>query len=182
MRSNSSDNKINTGKNDFIRLLTANQRRIQAFILVLVPNVHDADDLYQETASEMWDRFDSFTHGTDFVAWAVTIAKFKVLNFYRDNRKSRLHFDSEICENLASTVSNRIETLDDNIDILKNCVRKLSSNENNMLKLRYNEELTFKQISLRVGKTPPAIHRIISNIHSKLAICLRRSLRLGEMK
>jgi RNA polymerase sigma-70 factor (ECF subfamily) len=53
---------------EFLGLLVPNQRRIQAFILTLVPNVADAEDIYQETLSEMWNKFDSFEVGTDFVA------------------------------------------------------------------------------------------------------------------
>ncbi len=177
MASNTST-KTNTANGDFIKLLTANQRRIQAFILTLVPNVNDADDLYQETASELWNKFDTFISGSDFVAWSVTIAKYKILTFYRKKKNSKMRFDSEVCEQLAALVSERSATLDDRIDALRGCVRKLPGNESEMLKLRYDEELTFRQISSRVGKTPPAIHRIISNIHSKLAICLRRTFRM----
>jgi hypothetical protein len=35
--------------NEFLHLLMANQKRIYTFILALVPNHQDADDLFQET-------------------------------------------------------------------------------------------------------------------------------------
>ncbi len=35
--------------NEFLRLLMAHQRRIYAFILTMVPNHGDAEDLFQET-------------------------------------------------------------------------------------------------------------------------------------
>ena len=47
----------------FISLLVPNQRRIQAFILTLVPNINDAEDIYQETISEMCHRSAWLDHG-----------------------------------------------------------------------------------------------------------------------
>ena len=41
----------------FINLLVPNQRQIQAFILMLVPNIDDAEDIYQEALSEMWKEY-----------------------------------------------------------------------------------------------------------------------------
>ena len=177
-----SNNNSSFDKNDFIKLLMANQRHIQAFIISLVPNVNDAEDIYQDTASEMWNKYDSFVVGTDFAAWAITIAKFKVFHFYRKSKNSKLKFDSDICEKIASRVTSRIGSLDDHIDILNKCVRKLANNEKSLLKLRYKDELTLKQISLRISKKPPSIHRIISNIHAKLAICFRRNIRCEGLK
>jgi len=74
---------IKTGSKAFLALLVPNQMRIQAFILTLVPNVADAEDIYQETVYVMWDKISTFEIGTDFVAWAVTIAKFKILELLR---------------------------------------------------------------------------------------------------
>ena len=38
----------------FLALLMSNQRRVHAFILSLVPNRNDADDLLQESIVVMW--------------------------------------------------------------------------------------------------------------------------------
>jgi hypothetical protein len=40
-----------------ISLLVPNQTRILAFILSLVPNISDAEDIYQEPVSTMWEKF-----------------------------------------------------------------------------------------------------------------------------
>ncbi|HRS72819.1 MAG TPA: hypothetical protein P5175_13345, partial [Anaerohalosphaeraceae bacterium] len=45
---------------EFVSLLTAQQTRIYAYILSLVPNFSDADDILQDTTKIMWERFDDF--------------------------------------------------------------------------------------------------------------------------
>ena len=42
---------------DFLQLLLNNQMRIYAFILSLVRNYDDADDLMQDTANTMWQKY-----------------------------------------------------------------------------------------------------------------------------
>ena len=74
-------NNDNLESKKFVSLLVPNQRRIQAFILMLVPNISDADDIYQETLTEMWNKFSTFQEGTDFVAWAITIVQFHLKQY-----------------------------------------------------------------------------------------------------
>lgn len=161
----------------FIGLLVPNQTRIQAFILTLVPNVNDAEDIYQETVSMMWDKIDTFKMGTDFVAWAVTIAKFKVLEFRAKQKKSKIQFTDKIYETIESSAGSKIHAVQDRLDVLKRCIWELSEQEKDLLKLRYDLDLSFQKISLRIGKTAPAVQRTIAIIHSKLALCARRVFR-----
>ncbi len=165
---------------EFLGLLVPNQRRIQAFILTLVPNIADAEDIYQETLSEMWKQFDSFEVGTDFVAWAVTIAKFKVLTFLRNSQHARGHFRANMVERLSSSVHEKLNSLQDHIDALRGCLAKLSERDISLLKLRYAQDMTFQKIAQRVGKSAPAIHRMMTIVHAKLALCIRRTLRLED--
>jgi RNA polymerase sigma-70 factor (ECF subfamily) len=67
-QNNNSDNK------DFLRLLMANQNRIYAFILTLVPNWSDADDIMQEAAETMWSKFQQSQPINNFSAWGIKIA------------------------------------------------------------------------------------------------------------
>jgi len=72
---------------EFVTLLTAQQARIYAYILSLVPNFNDADDLLQDTTKLMWEKFDDFVLGTDFLAWGKKIAYYQIMDYYRNKRK-----------------------------------------------------------------------------------------------
>ena len=165
---------------DFINLLVPNQRRIQAFILMLVPNANDAEDILQETLTEMWNKFDTYTPGTDFPAWALTIARYKVLSFRKRNYNNKLMFSDKIMDILDSAAYESSKSISNHIDTLKSCLTKLSEQEAFLLKLRYEHELSFRKISSRVGKSAVAIHRTMKIILSKLSLCVRHNLRLEE--
>ena len=43
----------------FLRLFLQNERRLYAYVLALLPNRADADDVLQEASLVMWDKFDA---------------------------------------------------------------------------------------------------------------------------
>ena len=53
-----------------IELFSSNYNRIKSFIFSLVPNTSDADDVMQETSRIIWEKFEEFEVGTNFLAWA----------------------------------------------------------------------------------------------------------------
>ena len=66
---------------DFVALFLAHQARIYAFIVTLLGNRSDADDVLQETGITLFQKFSTFQPGTDFLAWACRVAKNKVMDF-----------------------------------------------------------------------------------------------------
>tara|TARA_B110000438_G_C15604774_1_gene559593 strand:+ start:445 stop:723 length:279 start_codon:yes stop_codon:yes gene_type:complete len=52
---------------------------IRAFVRALQPSLSDADDVMQETFLTISRKAETFELGTNFVAWACSIARLKVL-------------------------------------------------------------------------------------------------------
>ena len=55
---------------EFVGLLMGSQQRVFSYILTLLPNVADAQDVLQETSIVLWRRLAEYEPGTDFTAWA----------------------------------------------------------------------------------------------------------------
>ena len=68
---------------DFGRLFVRDEARIYGYIRSLVVHRADAEDLLQETASVLWQKFHEFQPGSNFLAWAMSIARFQVRHFRR---------------------------------------------------------------------------------------------------
>ena len=75
---------------EFLRCFTANEAAIRAYVRRLVPLRSDADDVMQEVAVVLWEKFDEFREGGDFRAWALGVARFEVLAWLRDKARDRL--------------------------------------------------------------------------------------------
>lgn len=164
----------------FMSLLVPNQKKIYAFIRYLVPSRTDADDILQDTLTEMWNKFDQYQDGTNFVSWGLTIAKYKVMSFVRKKKSFGVHFSEKTIGLLQKEVvsTQRHNTLIERIEILKECTSKLSNKEKRMLHLRYEQGLTFEKISGQFCVSIPAIYKAVSRTHASLAKCVQSALRL----
>ena len=81
---------------DFLRLFLSNQRAILCYIRSMVPAVQDADDILQETSITLWSKFGEFEPGTNFRAWALKTAYWKVREARQKISRSKLVFDDEL--------------------------------------------------------------------------------------
>ena len=82
-------NEANSGgkpPDEFVRLFMSSQRKIYWYIYTLLHDHHDTEEVFQETALVLWQKFASFQPGTSFVSWACRIAFYNVLR-YRDNHR-----------------------------------------------------------------------------------------------
>jgi RNA polymerase sigma-70 factor (ECF subfamily) len=52
----------------FLRLFTAHEGAVRAFVRRVVPTRADADDVMQEVSIVLWEKFTAFREGADFKA------------------------------------------------------------------------------------------------------------------
>ena len=94
-------------------LLVQNQRNILAFILSLIPQKNDAEDVFQETLTEMWKKFGQYEPGSNFSAWGTVIAKYKILEYRRHTQKTKIHFGNQLLEVLQAESVKKAGRLDE---------------------------------------------------------------------
>ena len=66
---------------EFVRRFVRCQPDLYAYILTLVPNVADAQDILQETAIAIWAKADEYRLDEPFMPWASRFAWFQVRKF-----------------------------------------------------------------------------------------------------
>lgn len=162
--------------NEFLQLLMANQKRIYAFILALVPNHEDAEDLFQQTVLVMWSRFDAFVRGTSFAAWALTVAKYQILSARKRYARDTLHLSNLALELVERDCRPVVDQMDARMHALRRCVSKLRQRDYELLRLRYEQEWTIKAIAQEAGRSVQSIYKRIARIHDTLLQCIRAAL------
>ncbi len=166
---------------DFVSLLTSQQARIYAYILSFAPNFNDADDILQDTTKFMWERFDEFTLGTDFLAWAKKIAYFLIMEYYRNKKKVYAScFDEELIQKLDQNSQKLSDSFKDYPAYLKECLKKLKQQDRTLLNLRYFENHKVKELASRFGCSIQYVYRNISRIHQLLLACIQKQLILKD--
>ena len=175
------DNEREHISEDFLKVFLPNQKRILAYILYYVPNRVDADDVFQNTTSVLWKKFDQYTPGTDFVAWSCVVARFEIMSYFRQKRREgKLHFDEHLQDIIDAEVSTVNSQFDERLRALRECFKKLISAEVKVMKMRYEQDLPFARIAERLGISSPAAFKKVSKIHSRLIQCIRQRIAFGE--
>jgi len=162
---------------EFIELLVTHQNRIYAYILGLLANYNDADDVMQETCRVMWRKFTEFKKGTDFVAWGVKIAFYCVLNFRKSKRlRSKVVFSSEALKWLQEDARAGLRQLDERLRALEHCITKLKERDHELVKMRYDRGIAVKKIAEHLGKTVQSVYQSMTRIQGMLLRCIRLTL------
>ena len=160
----------------FLRLFLQNQRGLYAYVLTLLPNRADADDVLQETSLVMWDKFDAEGPPNDFLAWGRRIAYHKVLDFYKKTQRARAHLSRIFVERIAQSVSNEAERLEERRAALAACIEKLAPRDRDLLNRRFADGATTASTSEQLGRSVEAVYKALAKLRQSLFDCVQKSL------
>jgi RNA polymerase sigma-70 factor, ECF subfamily len=165
----------------FLRLFLQNERRLYAYILTLLPNRADADDVLQEASLVMWDKFDDEHPPADFAAWGCRIAYFKVLDFCKRRQRSRVRFSQALLDRLAETAVEQAGALhlDERREALADCLAKLPARDRDLLARRFADGATTQTTAAQVGRSVEAVYKALAKIRQALFDCVTRTLAQG---
>jgi RNA polymerase sigma-70 factor (ECF subfamily) len=168
-------------KNEFFaEMFSLNYRHIMSFIYTLVPNSSDADDIMQETARVMWEKIDQFEVGTNFVSWALSIAKYQVLS-YRKKYHPKVPFNTRLIETLSQEVQDVSPRNHMKLDALRQCLQKLNQRDRKLIFYRFEKRFTAKLLAQQLGVAMNTIYRNESRILDMLLKCIQKSLKAAEL-
>lgn len=176
MDDKNSDNLIQDG-DYFVRQLMIHRKRIYSFILSLVANSSDADDIMQETAVLMWKKYQETADISSYAAWGIRIAHYKVLEFRRKHRNKKIQFNSDLFESILVGAVEVNEGLDRRHEALKKCISKLKPQQKKIIELRHQKGQTVKSIAELLHLSPHNVYKLIPRIHDMLVRCIHRTLR-----
>jgi len=161
----------------FVSLLTQHQSRIYSYILSFVANFNDADDLMQESTQVMWERFGQFEEGSNFLAWGIRIAHFRILEYFRAKKKNKkAHFSEQLIQEIEQDVSKRADLSKELLFYLAYCLKKLLLRDKDMIRLKYQKNMKIKEIAEYFGKSVQSIYQNVARIHEQLLSCTQKQI------
>jgi RNA polymerase sigma-70 factor, ECF subfamily len=160
----------------FVRNLTNCQPALYAYILSLLPNRTDASDVLQDANLVMWRRSDEYVEGTNFLAWAYKIARYKVLAHHRDRRRDRHIFDDDLFSRLADAAGRRPRDPEGVASLLDDCVEDLAPAQRQLVQDRYAPGGSVQEMAQKLGQSAAALSVTLSRIRHALLECVRRKL------
>lgn len=165
---------------DFAQLLAEHQAQLFGYVYALIPNMTDAEDVYQDTVIALWQKFNDYQPGTNFAGWARVVARFKIQHFFRTKSRRRVYFDEGLLAEISETQA-RIESarhgspLDSYTPALLRCIERLPESDRQLIRLSYEEEKNLTQIAKDFGRSPQSIWNSLSRIRRVLFDCIRQA-------
>lgn len=164
----------------FSELVSAHRSRVFGYIYAMLMNMTDAEDVYQQTTALMWQKFDEFELGSDFGSWAMKIAYYNVKNFKRKQSTQRTLFSDAVMEKVADTYCQLSDNGDsERLAALAECVSRLNSRHQRLLKQRYTENIAVKRLAAIEGKTETAMSMTLGRLRKTLFNCITSKLAAG---
>lgn len=161
----------------FMRLFLANHRLIYAQVSALVYHAADADDVLQEVAIDMWQKFDQYDAGRDFGVWAQGFARIAALRYHERRRSQRkVAFDEQLVRSLCDEIAVVGEEVGARHEALRNCLSRLPDKSRRLIDLRYADGSSVPAIAQAVQSTAEAVYKALNRLHRGLLECVERFL------
>lgn len=160
----------------FLRAFTTHEPAIRAFVRRLVPTRADADDVMQEAAIVLWEKFGEFCEGTEFRAWAFGVARFKVLSWLRDKGRDRLALSEDVVELLADEAAYDEPRLDRQRAALETCAEKLAPEHRDLVMAAYQPDARIQEVAASSGRTVAGFYQWLHRMRRLLLECVQREL------
>jgi RNA polymerase sigma-70 factor (ECF subfamily) len=155
----------------FLKEFAHHHDRLFAYLFSLLPHRPDAEDVFQRTSLVLWQKFDQWEPGTDFLAWACGVAFYEVRNFVRVASRDRLRFGEGLLESLSRDREASLRRRDERVAALQECLKKLDRQERELLERAYVDEESIRELARRDGQAAQTLYNRLNLVRKKLLLC-----------
>ena len=162
----------------FIQLLNTHQNRLYGYLYSLVLNFDDAEDLYQEVAALLWQKFDQYEPNTDFGRWSIRVAHLTVKNFIRRRRRSRVVYSDAVLDQVMESQA-IVETpvMVERTEALARCLERLSESDRVLVQTCYGGDFKIREVARHDGRSPEAVYSALYRVRKALLKCIEHKVR-----
>ena len=164
---------------EFVLDLTQCQQRLYGYIFRRVANREQAREVLQQTNLMLCRKANDFEPGTNFNAWAITVAHYQVLSYRKTQARDRLVFTDEVFAVVAEREDEN-EMHEKALRYLRSCLEAMSSENQLVIKLRYEGGFAMEQIAMKVGKKVGAVRVKLHRLRCSLRDCVQNQLQENQ--
>lgn len=162
-------------RSEFSHLLSESRDAIFRYIFSLVPQVSDAEDLFQRTSVVLWKKFADYDPTRSFAAWACGVAYYEVQNFRRGSGAKHLVFSSEVLQSLAARLSDAEHVLaGERVTTLRGCLEKLPVRDRTLVRKIFWDGQNYDDVSRENGLALQTTYNRMHLIRRRLLECISR--------
>jgi RNA polymerase sigma-70 factor, ECF subfamily len=161
--------------NPFNELFLRHQKDVFAYILTLMPDRNDADDVYQQTCLALLEKQAEYDLRRQFFPWACGFALNEVRRFRRAHWRERMQLDDAVIESLANVQLKSAGHIDRQLDMLMDCLESLPPDRRETLMRCYSHRGSMKELALRLGVDVSALYKRLERTRKMLIECMEQA-------
>ncbi len=163
-------------RKEFIAQFVRSERSLRALLLAATGDMNLAEDLLQNVASALWEKWPKYDPERPFRRWALGVARIEILRWRRSAARNRIVFDDRILDQLVDAADRTAEEADRSLALLAECLLEVNGNAREVLNLKYTLGLRSRQIAEKIGKSVGAVEMLLTRTRRALRDCILRKL------
>jgi len=164
----------------FLSLFLRSEREVFRYVAALIPNMADAEDIVQQTALALWEKFETYDPAQPFTPWACRFA----LNKARQWIERRARWQSLLAGGLAEELERRRTELrpefEHRLAHLEGCLDKLPTDQRGLVEGYYYRRAGIDSLAGESGRTVEATYKMLQRIRQGLQRCVEHTARQEE--
>jgi RNA polymerase sigma-70 factor (ECF subfamily) len=159
----------------FLSLFLRSEREVFRYVAALVPNIGDAEDIVQQTALALWEKFDAYDPEKPFTPWACRFALNKVRQWIERRKRWQALLVNGLDEELAQRREELRPELETRLRHLEGCMEMLPVEQRSLVEGYYFRRDGIETLGERSGRTVAATYKMLQRIRRNLQICIENA-------
>ena len=156
----------------FLSLFLRSEREIFRYVAVLVPSVADAEDIVQQTALALWEKFDAYDPSQPFTPWACRFALNKARQWIERRQRWQALLEGGLAEELAERRDALRPELEARLRHLEGCLNKLPEEQRSLVEGYYYRRDAIEKLSAASSRTVAATYKTLQRVRQTLQSCI----------
>jgi len=156
-------------------LVNKYSKRIFNYLLKIMRNREDSEDILQDVFAAFYQKVDSVNENS-YLSYLYQTAYHKALNKISGRKRTR-----KILEKVKNESASNLEDIPDNNEVIKTAFQKLNHQDALLLELQFFQKLSYKEIADILETTASAIDSRLVRAKKKLKNILAQEIRQKEV-
>lgn len=159
----------------FLSLFLRSEREIFRYVAALVPNVAEAEDIVQQTALTLWEKFDAYDSIQPFTPWACRFALNKAKQWVERRQRWLALLEGGLAEELAQRREALRPEIETRLKHLEGCLHKLPAEQRSIVEGYYYRRDNIEKLAEQSGRTVAAAYKTLQRIRHLLQSCIENA-------
>jgi RNA polymerase sigma-70 factor (ECF subfamily) len=160
-----------------VQILLRERTQLLAWLLSALRDGHRSEDVFQDVMVRALEHEAGFDGEDGVRAWAWQVARHRAFELLRQSQRQAAVLDAAVLDRLADELRGREPgAATDRIDALGRCLEELTDNTREVVRLRYIEGLSARDVAARLQRQPEAIYKALTRIYATLSDFIERQM------